>query len=52
MFHVATKLPFTDGDPQQVSRGQVFVSPQGSAQIPHTLLPPSSLAAAEEETHW
>lgn len=25
MFHVATKLPFTDGDPQQVSQCRVFV---------------------------
>lgn len=54
MFHVATKLPFTDGDPQQVSQYHVFVPAMSTPQIPHTPLPPSSIgrAAAEEETHW
>lgn len=38
MFHVATKLPFTDGDPQQVSQCHVSNGPQCS-QNPHTLFP-------------
>ena len=55
MFHVATKLPFTDGDPQQVSQGHMStLSPRCSALIPHARRLPSSFsrAATKEETHW
>lgn len=38
MFHVATKLPFTDGDPQQVSQCRLStLSPLFAARNPHTL---------------
>lgn len=53
MFHVATKLPFTDGDPQQVGQSGSHDCPRAS-HLPHTLRLPSSSfcrAATEEETH-